>query len=113
MTKQMIRIYQSIDFDDVKAHLLEYGVLSGICASCKALDVKLNEHACPTCGTTFKYVAFQNIREHLPKMIKLHAERPGMVFVDHQDFKRIEGETRARNIFSQPSPGTRDGLPSL
>ncbi len=98
MHKQMIRTYQDLDFDDVKSHLLEYGVLSGICAKCKAMDLRLNDHACPKCGTEFKYVAFQNVREHLPKMIKLHAERPGIQFVDHQDFKRIEGEMRARSI---------------
>ncbi len=98
MPKQMIRVYQSLEFDDVKQHLLEYGVLSGICAKCKAMDIKLNDRLCPKCGTEFKYVAFQNIREHLPKMIKLHAERPGIQFVDHQDFKRIEAEMKARSI---------------
>jgi hypothetical protein len=98
MPKQMIRVYHSLEFDDVKEHLLEYGVLSGICAKCKAMDLKLNDRLCSKCGTEFKYVAFQNIREHLPKMIKLHAERPSIQFVDHQDFKRIEGEMKARSI---------------
>ena len=98
MAKQMIRIYHDLEFTDVKEHLLEYGMLSGMCAKCKAMDIKLNERVCPKCGTEFKYVAFQSVREHLPKMIKLHAERPGIQFVDHQDFKRIEAETKARSI---------------
>jgi hypothetical protein len=98
MAKQMIRIYEDLEFNDVKEHLLEYGALSGICAKCKHMNVKLNDHNCPNCGTEFKYVAFQSIREHFPKLIKLHAERPGMKFVDHQDFKRIEAETKARSI---------------
>ncbi len=98
MAKQMIRIYEDLDFSDVKEHILEYGVLAGICGKCKEMNIKLNDHACPKCGTEFKYVAFQNVREHLPKMIQLHAQRPGMKFVDHQDFKRIEAETKARSI---------------
>jgi hypothetical protein len=98
MARQMIRIYHDLEFNDVKEHLLEYGVLSGICAKCKNVDIKLEAHACPSCGTEFKYIAFQSVREHLPKMIKLHAQRPGLQFVDYQDFKHIEAETKARNI---------------
>jgi predicted amidophosphoribosyltransferase len=98
MSKQMMRVYQNFEFDQVKEHLLEYGVLSGICAKCKHMNIKLEDHTCPACGTEFKYVAFQNIREHLPKMVKLHAQRPSMQFIDHQDFKRIEAETKARSI---------------
>jgi hypothetical protein len=98
MAKQMIRIYQDLEFNDVKEHLLEYGVLSGVCAKCKHMNVKLEDHACPECHTEFKYVAFQSVREHHAKMVKLHAQRPGIQFVDHQDFKRIEAETKARSI---------------
>ncbi|MBF0486403.1 MAG: hypothetical protein HQL16_07820 [Candidatus Omnitrophica bacterium] len=94
----MIRIYQHLDFNDVKEHTLEYGVLAGICSKCKCLDVKLDALFCPSCGTPFKYIAFQNIREHLPKMLKINEERTAVRFVDYQDFKRIEGEMKARSI---------------
>ena len=99
MTKQMLRVYHSLDFNDVKEHLLEYGALSGVCSKCKTVDIKLDSLFCPKCQTSFKYIAFQNVRDHLPKMLRLMEERSALRFVDHQDFKRIEGEQKARSIF--------------
>lgn len=98
MAKQFIRIYHSLDFDDVKQHTLEYGALSGVCSKCKDLSVKLDALFCPKCNTPFKYIAFQNVREHLPKMIRISQERTAVQFIDYQDFKRIEGEQKARSI---------------
>ena len=93
-----MRLYHHLEFDEVKSHTLEYGALSGICSKCKAMSLKLDMTACPECGTPFKYIAFQNMREHLPKMLRIMGERPGIFFIEHQDFKRIEGEQKARAI---------------
>ncbi|MBF0618985.1 MAG: hypothetical protein HQL19_02330 [Candidatus Omnitrophica bacterium] len=98
MPKQLLRLYHNLEFDEVKSHTLEYGVLSGVCSKCKNIDVKLDATACPQCATPFKYIAFQNVREHIPKMLRIQAERPNVFFLDYQDFKRVEGEQRARNI---------------
>ena len=93
-----MRMYHNLEFDEVKAHTLEYGALSGVCSKCKELSIKLDVESCPKCGTPFHYIAFQNIREHLPKMLRIRTERPSIQFIDHQDFKRIEGEQKARSI---------------
>ncbi len=98
MTKQLIRVYHHLDFDEVKAHTLEYGVLSGICSKCKNLDIKLDMQSCPKCGTHFKYIAFQNVKEHLPKILRIQEQRSDVRLIDYQDYKRIEGELRARSI---------------
>ncbi|MBF0595120.1 MAG: hypothetical protein HQL22_09140 [Candidatus Omnitrophica bacterium] len=98
MSKQFIRLYHNLFFDEIKQHTLEYGALSGMCSKCKEISVRLEAESCPKCGTPFKYIAFQNIREHLPKMARLLGERSGIQFVDYQDFKRIEGEQKARSI---------------
>ena len=98
MAKHFIRLYHNLEFDEVKAHTLEYGALSGICSKCKEMSIKLDSLSCPKCGTEFKYIAFQNVREHLPKMARILSERQGIHFVEHQDFKRIEGEQKARSI---------------
>ncbi|MBF0387649.1 MAG: hypothetical protein HQL20_07315 [Candidatus Omnitrophica bacterium] len=98
MAKQFIRVYHNFEFDEVKQHTLEYGALSGICAKCKELNIKIDALCCPKCGTAFKYIAFQNVREHLPKLLRLSTERSALQFIDHQDFKRIEGEQKARSI---------------
>lgn len=98
MSKYFLRVYDQIDFDDAKKHTLEYGVLSGACSSCKEINLKLEMTSCPKCGAFFKYIAFQNVKEHLPKMLRILSERQGVQFLDYQDFKRVEGEVRARNI---------------
>ena len=98
MNDRFIRVYQKIDFVAIKERLLIYGALSGSCAHCKAIDIKLERLRCPSCGVEFAYIAFQNIRDHLPKMARLAVERPNMVFIDFEDFKRIEGMIKAENF---------------
>ncbi len=98
MSERFLRIYKKFYLDEVKAHLLTYGALSGICANCKKMELKSDVKDCPECKTPFKYIAFQNIKEHIPKMIKISHERPEIVFVDYDDFKRLEGEEKAKGI---------------
>lgn len=98
MAKQHIRFYKEVNILEIKKHLMTYGALSGICANCRHMNVKLEDFQCSQCKTEFKYVAFQNVKENKPKMIKLAAQRPSLEFVDYDDFKRIEGEEKARSI---------------
>ncbi len=97
-SERFLRIYKKFYFDEIKAHTLLYGVLSGSCSSCKEIDIKLDALQCPSCKNIFKYLAFMNPREHLPKMLKISHERPNLVFVDYDDFKKVEGELKAREI---------------
>jgi hypothetical protein len=98
MTERFLRIYKKIDFTGVKAHLLIYGALSGCCASCRAMDIKLEVRQCPQCSSEFKFIAFQNIKDHIPKMLRLSSERPQLTFVDYDDFKKIEGALKAEEF---------------
>jgi hypothetical protein len=34
----------------------------------------------------------------MPKMLRLNDERPDLVFVDYEDFKKIEGALKAENF---------------
>ncbi len=96
--ERYIRVYRKYYFDELKAHTRLYGALSGSCSACKHLDLKLDATQCPSCHTPFKFIAFMNIKEHLPKMKRLAQERPDVVFIDYDDFKKTEGEEKARNI---------------
>ena len=98
MSDRFLRIYKKFYLDEIKTHLMTYGALSGTCANCKNMDLKLDMLQCPGCGNEFKFIAFQNIREHIPKMLKISHERPQIIFVDYDDFKRIEGEEKAKGI---------------
>jgi hypothetical protein len=99
MSERFLRIYKKFYIDEVRTHLLTYGALSGTCANCKHMDLKIEAIKCPECQTEFKYIAFQNVRDHMPKMLRVAQERPNMLFVDYDDFKRIEGEEKAKDIF--------------
>lgn len=96
--ERLLRIYKKFYIDEVKAHLLTYGALAGACANCQEMDVKLDSTHCPQCKTEFKYVAFQNVKDHLPKVNKIVQDRPNIVLIDYDDFKRMEAEQRAKSI---------------
>ncbi len=98
MNEKFLRVYKKMDIHEIKKHLLIYGDLSAQCAECQAMDIKLDMTACPKCGTPFKYIAFRNVRQHLPKLQKIHESRPEVQFVDFDDYTRITGELKARDF---------------
>jgi hypothetical protein len=98
MNEKFLRVYKKMDVHEIKKHLLIYGDLSAQCAECQAMDIKLEATVCPKCGTAFKFIAFRNVRHHLPKLQKIHEMRPEVQFVDFDDYMRIMGELKAREF---------------
>ena len=98
MTQRFIRIYKKLDVNEVGRHLMIYGALSASCANCKTLGLKIDTLKCPQCQTDFKYISFQNVKDHLPKMQRLHDERPELIFVDYEDFKKQSGAIKAEEF---------------
>lgn len=99
MPQKFIRIYKKMDLYEIKRHLLIYGDLNGQCANCQAMEIKIDETKCPSCSTEFKYLAFRQVAHHIPKMQKLNEERHGLIFVDHDDFKKLYGALKAEEFF--------------
>ena len=99
MSEKLIRVYQKLEFENIKSQLLTYGDLAGSCGKCNEMNIKLNMNKCPQCGTGFKYVAFRNVKSHIPKIKKLMCERPSLTIIDYDDFKRGEAENKADNLF--------------
>ena len=98
MSEKLIRVYKKFHVDEIKAHLLIYGDLGGSCAMCRKMDIKLDATHCPACKTEFKFIAFRNPRAHMPKIQKLHAERPQVAIIDYEDFTHHVGEQKAREF---------------
>ena len=98
MNEKLIRIYQKLDVGQIKPALLIYGDLGGSCAHCNAMDIKLESLKCPSCQTEFKYISFRNIKNHLPKVLKLHAERPQILIIDFEDYTRQMGAMKAHDF---------------
>lgn len=99
MSKKFLRIYQKLDFDDVRDHTMIYGDLAASCSHCNALNVRFVDSICPECRTEFKYIAFRNIKNHLPKMEKLHEENPKAVLIDFDDYKRGLAEKKSEEFW--------------
>ena len=97
-SQRLIRVYKNLDIDEIKNHVLLYGALAGQCGKCSQLNVKLDAVKCPACSTEFNFIAFSNIKDHLPKIAQIQFERPYVTFVDHDDFKRISGAIKAEGF---------------
>jgi len=98
MSERFIRVYKKFDIKELKKCLMIYGALSASCANCNKLGIPLEADQCPDCGAVFKYVSFQKVREHLPKLKKLNEARPNVIFIDYDDFKRLDGEIKAQEF---------------
>ena len=99
MAKKFIRIYKKLDFQDVREHTLIYGDLSASCSKCHALDIKFTAPICPECRTDFKYIAFRNVKHHLPKMEKIAEENTYVSLIDFDDYKRGLAETKSEEFW--------------
>ncbi len=93
-----MRVYKKMDVDEIKSHLLIYGDLGGICAHCQGMDIKLEETHCCGCRTEFQYIAFRNVKVHMPKILKLHETRPHIIIVDYEDYRYHEGALKAKEF---------------
>lgn len=93
-----MRVYKNLDVYTVSRHLLIYGDLSAQCARCQAMDLKLDQTACPNCAAEFKYIAFRHVANHLPKMRKLNEQRPHITLIDYDDYRRCIGELKAKEF---------------
>lgn len=93
---EFIRVWKAVDIKDIAAHLLIVGELSGECSSCRALGIDyVKAKECPQCQALFKYVA-SRARE----VKKIKEKRPDLIFIDFEDYKRVTGKIKARDLFS-------------
>ena len=99
MADQLIRIYQNLDVLAIKPHLMIYGDLGGTCANCQNMDVKIGMVNCPGCQTDFQFIAFRNIKTHIPKVKRIMEDHPQIKIIDFDDYKRNEGASKAENFF--------------
>lgn len=93
-----MRVYKSVDLDQAKSHLLICGDLTASCANCRSVGLKLDTVKCPECQTDFKYIAFINVKENMPKLLKLNDSRPDLTLIDYEDFKRLTAALKAREL---------------
>ena len=94
-----IRVFQSLNLDEIKKHLMVIGDVSAMCENCRKLDVKTESPICPECKTEFKFVAFRSSKVPMAKVTKLTAQRPSMKIIDFEDYTRVKGSSKLDDLF--------------
>lgn len=93
---EFIRVWKEFDIEEVSAHLLMAGDLTGDCSKCRELGIDYSKaKVCPKCETNFKYIASRR-RE----VRRIKNKRPDLIFIDFEDYKKAQGKLKARNLFS-------------
>ena len=98
MAERFLRVYKKLDVGQIKPNLLIYGDLTGSCANCEMMDVKLEMTHCPKCRTEFTHISFRNIAAHFPKIQKIISDRPQLIIVDFEDYRRGLGQAKAQEF---------------
>jgi len=103
MSQEYLRSFRQFDITEVQAHLLIMGDLTGDCASCRALGIKVYEAAtCPECGTPFKYLTSRRLETHSGERFqfakRMQEKRPDLLVIDYGDYSKVLGRKKARDF---------------
>jgi Zn finger protein HypA/HybF involved in hydrogenase expression len=104
MSKAFIRIWQELDTEDIKKHLVVVGQVSGSCENCNELGIDYQTAKnCPNCNTEFKFISLRPEKEGKDigfSNIRLIKQRcPDLIFIEYSDFKKFSASQKAQDIF--------------
>lgn len=106
MGKELLRIWQYYDIEEVSKHILILGDVTGDCGACRELGIAyLEARECPKCKANFRYVTSRRLETHPGERFqivgRLKEKRPELAFIDYEDYKRTLGRKKARDFFAQ------------
>lgn len=99
MKGPFIRVWQELDFKEVKEHLLIAGSISGDCGNCKEVGISFEAKNCPKCQAHFKYMCTR-ISGSPKEAKRLRAKRPDLVIIDFQDFKEAQARKKVHGLLN-------------
>lgn len=99
MNFKTLRVYRSFDVNDLKNHLLICGDLNAQCSKCQEMGLKWDDSICSSCRTPFYFIAFRNVKDNMPKILKILETDPQRMIVDFEDYKRVTGQSKAEEFF--------------
>lgn len=98
--RRHIRIYQDIDIDEVKKHLMLIDDLYGSCANCKNLGLNfVKDRTCPQCNTTFEYLATRSPSETGKILARIRHENLPLKLIDRGDYDKASATDALGNLF--------------
>ena len=99
---KFIRVWSSLDVEEVKKHLLLIDDLYGTCANCKQLGLNyLKDKTCPGCKTNFKYIATnQKNPSDISKIaLRIQSESLSFTLIDREDYNKSIAFDAAKDLF--------------
>ena len=100
----LIRVWQAVDIENLKKHLLIVGDITGDCAECRELGIPYaTAKNCPKCGTEFRFIASRfstgGLKLGAGAVKRIKDRRPDLTFIDYDDFRNITGKQSAHDFF--------------
>ena len=95
--KNFVRVWEELDLADIEKHLIVVGDLSAECFGCHKVGIDSKARACPDCSAIFKYIGFRR-KVQISYLRKVRDERPRIVIIDFDDFKRSLAKRDARKL---------------
>ena len=97
--KDFLRVWEKLNLEEIKNHLLVIGELSGECFSCHKVGIKIEEKRCPQCKKEFKYIGFRR-KVNSSLIAKFKEIYPQATFIDFEDFKKALSKKEAKKILN-------------
>ncbi len=97
-----VRVWTTVDAEEVKKRLLIIEDLYGACGNCKQLGLNfVKDRKCPACGAEFKYLATK-VKDpgEIAKILKrIQKENLAVQLIDRDDFERAAARDAISNLF--------------
>jgi len=100
--KGFIRVWKELEIDEIPKKILICGQMSANCGNCNEIGLDYTKiKFCPRCNTEFKFITLRQEKEVIDfaTMKKIQETRSDLIFIDYNDFKRLEGRLRAKEFF--------------
>jgi hypothetical protein len=97
-----IRVWQELDINDIKKHLLLVDDMYGACASCKQIGLNyLKDKSCPACKTSFKYLAtsLKNPASVTKILNRIKSDSLPFTLIDRDDYDRALAKDSIEGLF--------------
>jgi len=102
MDKNFVRVWKELDIDDIRGHLLVFGLKNGICENCNEIINDAALKACPNCSNEFRYVAFRpEVVSDQTFFLKLKDKFSHFIALELNDYKKLIAKTKASDIFKK------------
>ncbi len=99
---RLVRIWTSVNVEEVKKHLITIDDHYGTCGNCQQLGLNYLEHGqCPGCNTTFKYLAstLKNPADIAKIVNRIQKEGLPLQVIEKDDFERADARDALGDLF--------------